>query len=143
MIGTVFSNFFLHPRSPEPTAPPSYVTFDAPTPTSLMVRWRSIPRAHRNGVMLGYRVQYHRVNDNNTINILNVSVETTVIFIDKLGENLNYSVAVTGYNSIGESPKSDDIIRAGKKGMSVYEMCFLLCLFTSDNSSWWSSTLDL
>ena len=110
---------------PEPTAPPAYVTFDAPTSTSLLVSWRGVPLAHRNEAILGYRVIYHKVDNGSVVNMLNVSTDTMYVIIDKLEKSSNYCISVLGYNAVGDGPASKDIIPAGKEGDHTYKYKYM------------------
>ena len=72
----------------EPTAPPANVTAYNTSSIGIIVFWEQIPKAHRHGYVLGYKVCYKRADKNDSV---------------------LYCTAV-GYTNKGEGPSSRPLL---------------------------------
>ena len=96
-----------------PCLPPYYVTFDAPTRTTILVKWNPVPKHCRNGIILGYKVRYTRLKHNVTwpLKTLNFTVDELHCNLTDLDIHSNYTVEVSAFNSKGESNGTYDLIQ--------------------------------
>ena len=75
----------------------------------ISVEWELVNCSHRNGIILGYTVQYEVIGSGN-IQYLNVSARSTVGSINELMPFMTYSISVAAVNCAGIGVFSTPII---------------------------------
>ena len=88
-----------------PTAPPANVTAYNTSSMGIIVFWEQIPRYHRNGYILGYKVCYKRADTNNSV-LYCTAVFALGLELGGLQPYTPYWITVLGYNNQGEGPTS-------------------------------------
>ena len=88
-----------------PKAPPSNVTAEPHSTTSIKVTWQPVDECKRNGKITEYRVEVYN-SSLDEIDFANVSGTTYSVEVKGLQEYTNYSARVQAYTSIGEGPFS-------------------------------------
>lgn len=91
-----------------PTGPPANVTAFNKSAVAIMVFWERIPRPHRNGIVVGYKVCYKRADSVNSVMYCTV-VYAHGIELTGLKPFTPYWVTVLGYTSKGEGPTSEPV----------------------------------
>ena len=76
-----------------PNAPPSNITGQNSSSTSIYVQWSNVPAADQNGVILSYTVTYVALRDGIPQTKV-VSAPTTQVTLTGLNEYTNYSITV-------------------------------------------------
>lgn len=101
---------YTHVWTPEgvPTAPPANVTAYNTSSVGIMVFWGQIPKYHRNGYILGYKVCYKRADTNNSI-LYCTAVFALGLELGGLQPYTPYWITVLGYNNQGEGPTSQPL----------------------------------
>ena len=92
-----------------PSEPPSYVKVCSVESSVINLEWGQVNCSHRNGIILGYTVQYEVVGSGN-IQYLNVSARSTVGSINELMPLMTYLISVAAINSAGTGVFSTPII---------------------------------
>ena len=92
-----------------PSEPPSYVKVCDVESSTINLKWGLVNCSHRNGIILGYTVQYEVIGSGN-IQYLNVSAIFTVGSINELMPFTTYSISVAAVNSAGTGVFSTPII---------------------------------
>ena len=92
-----------------PSEPPSYVKVCDVGSSTINLEWGQVNCSHRNGIILGYTVQYEVIGSGN-IQYLNVSAIFTVGSINELMPFMTYSISVAAINSAGTGVFSTPII---------------------------------
>ena len=75
----------------------------------IYLEWGLVNCSHRNGIILGYTVQYEVIGSGN-IQYLNVSAIFTVGSINELMPFMTYSISVAAINSAGTGVFSTPIL---------------------------------
>ena len=91
-----------------PTAPPANVTAYNTSSVGIIVFWEQIPRYHRNGYILGYKVCYKRADTNNSV-LYCTAVFALGLELGGLQPYTPYWITVLGYNNQGEGPTSQPL----------------------------------
>ena len=97
-------------NSTVPDSPPREVFVTSIDPASLMITWRAPALGGRNGHILGYVIQYTRVETSNMMSV-NVNSGTTQYTISGLVPFVIYSVIVAAVNVNGTGIFSNSIIQ--------------------------------
>ena len=91
----------------EPSAPPSSITGDHSSSTSIVVQWNEVPQEHRNGEIQGYRVLYSDADGLEKKKTVDVPTrETSLIGLNK---STTYTIKVLAFTSVGDGPASSGI----------------------------------
>ena len=112
--------FIFSFNTPVPSRAPVNITSTNTSSTSLLITWEHIPKKLVHGILLGYRVFYHRFVDKEqsprrrkrAIHIVNETIETlppnaTFLRISNLTKFTNYSFRIVGFTSKGEGKISE------------------------------------
>ena len=94
--------------SSAPSAPPENVTAYNTSSVSIIVFWAQIPKPHRNGLVLGYKVCYKRADTSNSV-LYCTAVFALGIELGGLKPFTPYWITVLGYTNKGEGPTSEPI----------------------------------
>jgi hypothetical protein len=108
-----FQFFFLF--SLVPCLPPDYLTFDVPVYSSLLVRWKSVLRHCRNGIILGYRLTYRELPNALPV-VVNFTVSDSHYIIENMNMDANYTVEILAFTRIGNGNASYDLAQPDKMG---------------------------
>jgi hypothetical protein len=96
-----------------PASPPDDVTVTAVSSTSINVAWDIVPPIDQNGVITMYEVLYEPLetfNGSITSNTTTVDgAERSVVLVD-LEEDVNFTISVRAFTSVGEGPYSAGIM---------------------------------
>ncbi|CAL4091057.1 unnamed protein product, partial [Meganyctiphanes norvegica] len=96
----------------KPSGPPSHVTCEPVSPTSIMVSWSSPPQRLINGVIVNYRISYVNVDQADVTdmrvggNVMSDGVRATVTGLTAWS---NYTVTVAAATLAGEGVASDPV----------------------------------
>ena len=91
-----------------PANPPDNVIATANSSTTIVVMWHEVPPIDQNGIITMYEVIYTPKEDfGGAIGTRTTNVTELSVLLMDLEENVNYSISVQAYNSIGPGPKSD------------------------------------
>ena len=108
--------FIFSFNTPVPSRAPGNITSTNTSSTSLLITWEHIPKKLVHGILLGYRVSYHQLVDEEqigsrrrkrAIDIVNETIETlppntTFLRISHLTKFTKYSFRIVGFTSKGE-----------------------------------------
>lgn len=94
-----------------PSGPPQQVTLTAVTSTSIKVSWGPLLANDRNGIIKGYKVNYHSLpNGDIELEFVNITSQKQDEGEEKILQNLNeftnYSISVLAFTEIGDGPSS-------------------------------------
>ena len=106
---TLIYIYFFLPLGP--SKPPEMVVLNEVKSKSVRVSWKPVPVGDRNGIILGYRVNYQALSDGE------IFTETLNINSGEQGENrtiilqlpnafTNYSITVLAFTEVGDGPPS-------------------------------------
>lgn len=112
---------FLSMSLPVPCLPPQYVTYDVPGLTMLLAKWKPVPEHCRNGIILGYRVKYRRLNGNPEARIENTTADVLYAFLYDLDIYANYSIEIFAFTRKGEGNATVDLALPDTLGERVDE----------------------
>ena len=95
----------------EPSGPPQPVSTSDVTSTSINVSWGPVPADDRNGIILGYKLNYRALPNGGIVTeFLNISSkqedEGGTKTLQTLNEFTNYSIDVLAFTIIGDGPAS-------------------------------------
>ena len=95
----------------EPSGPPQLVTISDVTSTGINVSWGPVPTDDRNGIILGYKLNYRALSNGGIVSeFLNISSkqqdEGGAKTLQTLNEFTNYSIDVLAFTIIGDGPRS-------------------------------------
>ena len=86
----------------EPSAPPSDITGDHISSTSIVVQWNEVPQEHRNGEIQGYRVLYSDADGREKKKTVDAPTrETSLIGLKK---STVYTIKVLAFTRVGDGP---------------------------------------
>ena len=102
---------YYHPTVPNSS--PQNITVESLDPASLIVSWQLPHQRDRNGVIIGYAVQFTRIGSSSVM-IVNVTNGTTHT-LSGLVAYVNYSVIVAAMTVNGTGPFSDPPV-VGRSG---------------------------
>ena len=96
----------------EPSASPQQVTLSEVKSKSVKVTWGPVPPGDRNGIILGYKVNYRALpNGDIDTEFLNITSseqdEGRTKVLKALNEFTNYSISVLAFTKVGDGPPSD------------------------------------
>lgn len=95
--------------SPVPCLPPQYVTYDVPGLTMLLAKWQPVPEHCRNGVILGYRVKYQRLDGASPARIENTTADVLYAFLYDMDIYANYSIEISAFTRKGDGNATLDL----------------------------------
>ena len=95
----------------EPSGAPQALTVSATSSTSISVSWDPVVAEDRNGIIKGYKVNYHALpNVQMVTEFLNITKEQQnkrqTVTLDNLDEFTNYSIEVLAFTVFGNGPAS-------------------------------------
>ena len=95
----------------EPSGAPQTLTVSATSSTSISVSWDPVVVGDRNGIIKGYKVNYHALpNGQMVTEFLNITKEQQnkrqTVALDNLNEFTNYSIEVLAFTVFGNGPAS-------------------------------------
>ena len=95
----------------EPSGPPQQVTLSDVTSKSINVSWGPVPADDRNGIILGYKLNYRSLPNGGIVTeFLNISSrqqdEGGAKTLQTLNEFTNYSIDVLAFTIVGDGPPS-------------------------------------
>lgn len=93
-------------RESAPSAGPSQVTAKATSSTTVVVSWGPVPRAHRSGVLEGYRVVYQAARESQPTRKHIASNATFTTTLTELRKYTAYTVQVLAYTRVGDGALS-------------------------------------
>ena len=121
-----------------PGSPPSNVSANVLTSTSILVFWDIVPPVDQNGVITEYEVVYvpqedfmGRIGRNST----RVPAGSRSLTLSGLEEYVNYSISVQAFTVVGGGPNSEPITRltleAGMccEARMIHKVYFIIKLF--------------
>ena len=87
--------------------------------TIIRVIWQPIPADHIHGVLLGYHVEYHKI-DREKRSVTLVTVNATSLSVDIVGlvKFSEYRIMVSGFTSKGDGSQSEITSRTDEDGKS-------------------------
>ena len=92
-------------------------------PSSLRVSWQPPPEIDRNGVIIGYAIEYTRSGGSRDM----VTASGTTYHISGLVPFVEYSVEVAAMTSSGTGPYSDATVQtSGEDGRSMSDYQFII-----------------
>ena len=100
-----------------PDRPPLYITYSAPSSTSLFVEWGSIPPRFENGIIRGFKVHLHEIPFNGTVEEMEVEPFLHWIILDNLKKFTAYSIQVRAFTTEGYGPGNNLTARTSQDGM--------------------------
>lgn len=92
-----------------PTAAPANVTAYNTSSVGIMVFWEQIPKPHRHGYVLGFKVCYKRADKNDSV-LYCTAVFALGIELGGLRSYTPYWITVLGYTNKGEGPSSRPLL---------------------------------
>ena len=91
-----------------PAEPPQNVVVTVLSSTEIRVSWQDVPAISQNGIITQYEVEYNQsrfaqvpMSDTTVVNASQLTVELT-----DLEEDVEYSISVRAYTSVGPGPFS-------------------------------------
>ena len=109
LIVDVLCNFTILPL--EPSGAPQAVTVGVTSSRSISVSWHPVIAEDRNGIIKGYRVNYHALPNTYAVTkFLNITKEQQNkrqrVSLANLNEFTNYSIGVLAFTLLGNGPAS-------------------------------------
>ena len=121
-------------RCIEPTGPPENVQGRALDSRSIELSWQPPNVAHRNGIILGYRVFYEEaVASAGNQDSANPSTETvdapkTTLTVRNLKKYTQYNVRVLAFSQLGDGPQSSAVVvQTAEDGMLICHQAIVTC----------------
>ena len=109
-----------------PTAPPQNLSVFNISSTSLRVTWDPLPREHRRGTILGYKIFYqkfvHNLRVTRSIESGEQSADGSSLELDLMGleKFTNYCIKAWAFNSMGSGNKTETLCAStDEDGMKV------------------------
>ena len=75
--------------------------------TSITVKWQHIPEGSRNGVLVGYKIKYKKLDGGEIMYLTTDSQIKSQAKITNLERGSAYEIKVAGYTGAGTGPYSD------------------------------------
>ena len=132
--------FFFN--SPVPCLPPQYVTYDVPGLSMLLAKWQPVPAHCRNGVILGYRVKYRRLDGGSPARIESTTAEVLHAFLYDMDIYANYSIEISAFTRKGEGTAMLDLALPDTLGTSL-DLAHFIDLSPNCSSSWFVIRVNL
>lgn len=88
-----------------PKAPPANITYELQTPDRVVLRWDPPAKQYRNGIIVGYLIQFHKSIDELSRRDRNISLTRTVF--GGLEKNTVYVYRIKAFTEKGGGPFSD------------------------------------
>ena len=112
----------------EPSAPPSNITGDHDSSTSIVVQWNEVPQEHRNGEIQGYRVLYSDADGREKKKTVDAPTrETSLIGLNK---STTYTIKVSAFTSVGDGPASSGTSVTTAEDSKCSRRCFVATFCT-------------
>ena len=94
-----------------PTSPPTDFRVDAVSSTTIQLEWGEVYIGDQNGIITMYEVQYTQTTFQLVPQVQTVTVSATTLAITLTGleEDVNYSIKIRAYTSIGPGPYSSPV----------------------------------
>ena len=110
----------------EPSGAPQALTVSATSSTSISVSWDPVVAEDRNGIIKGYKVNYHALpNVQMVTEFLNITKEQQnkrqTVTLDNLNEFTNYSIEVLAFTVFGNGPASVGQVVETLEGSKFYD----------------------
>ena len=102
--------------TPVPGHPPLYLTYSAPSSTSLLVEWGQVPPQFKNGIIRGFEVQFQY---NGTVEFRERGPLLYWVILDGLEKFTFYSVKVRAFTTEGYGPGNNITALTGQDGMTL------------------------
>ena len=95
-----------------PNAPPDNVQALTSSSTAILVTWDPVPEIDRNGIITQYEVEFSQstFNETSTSNLTTINGPQLMVELEGLEENVEYSVRVRAYTSVGPGPFSAAVV---------------------------------
>lgn len=129
-IGQETVRYWFSPEG-EPTGPPTNLSYNFQTPDTVCVTWSPPLRSQRNGQIIRYDVQFHKLSDHTTIIDRNTT-QTRAVFTN-LEEDTRYVFHVRAHTSKGSGPYSEKVTILTEKDIGRAPMG-VKAVATSDSS---------
>ena len=101
---------------------------DKTSSTSIFVQWNEVPVAGRNGIILGYKVEYTALPSEIPQTKM-VNAPTTQAYLTGLDEYTEYRISVSASTRIGIGPKSEKVdIFTDEDSMYPRRLLFILMI---------------
>ena len=97
----------------EPSEAPERVIASQTGARSIVVTWNPIPGPDQNGEITGYTVYYRAISGHTLYSdeqFLRVNASVTRVEVSSLEENVIYNVFVSANTSVGEGPRSKEVL---------------------------------
>ena len=75
----------------------------------LLARWKPVPEHCRNGVILGYKVKYQRLDGYSLARIENTTADISYAFLYDMDIYANYSIEISAFTRKGEGNATMDL----------------------------------
>ena len=89
----------------------------APSSTSLFVEWGAIPPQFENGIIRGFKIQFHEIPFNGTVEEREGQPLLRWMILDNLKKFTFYSIQVRAFTTEGYGPENKLKARTGQDGM--------------------------
>ncbi|CAB3375598.1 Hypothetical predicted protein [Cloeon dipterum] len=90
-----------------PEEPPSNVTLEAASSTSIVVRWEPPPEHTQNGLINGYKIRFRRKGRSKGAETVSAAGNRRMYSIDGLDRDAEYQVRMFALNANGTGPPTD------------------------------------
>ena len=88
--------------------------------SSVSITWKPIPERFRNGIIKGYRIEYHPEDENKTaVPKVNVNENFTSHILKSLRKFTTYTIKMAAYTKAGIGPLSSKTFKTGEDCKSV------------------------
>lgn len=95
------------------------MTYDVPGLSMLLAKWQPVPTHCRNGVILGYKVRYQRLDGAYSARIENTTADVLYAFLYDMDIYANYSIAISAFTRKGEGIATLDLALPDTLGKSL------------------------
>ena len=85
----------------------------------LLAKWQPVPAHCRNGVILGYKVRYQRLDGAYPARIENTTADVLYAFLYDMDIYANYSIEISAFTKKGEGSATLDIALPDTLGKSL------------------------
>ena len=90
-----------------------YITYSAPSSTSLLVEWGQVPPQFKNGIIRGFEVQFQ---SNGTVEFRERGPHLYWVILDGLEKFTIYSIHVRAFTTEGYGPENNITALTGQDG---------------------------
>ena len=127
----IFSTILFFPLAP--SRAPNLVTAYNFSSTSLIVKWRHLPKKHFQGEPTGYQIVYYPADTEGERKVLSINYTTNTTTVINLTAYTMYVINVSAVSSGGIGPTNTVVARTDARGNNISLKLNFFCDFQVTN----------